>query len=197
MEHVLEFDEETHIYKVSDKILPSVTQILTLSGMSNFDFVDPELLQYKADIGRKVHKACQWFDEGCLDEETLHPIIQGYLLGWKRFRQATEYQPVEHEIRMFSKKHGFAGTIDSVGKRYNILTLVDIKTGVTSKAHPLQTAAYKVLYDENRGEKIKTRLVVYLSKGGEYRVEPNKVGQDKYEFLRLLQGVQNGEFGND
>lgn len=47
----IEFDEQTHIYKLNGEIIPSVTQVL--SRLSDFSYADPAILARKADIGSK------------------------------------------------------------------------------------------------------------------------------------------------
>lgn len=185
----IEFDEQTHIYKLNGKIIPSVTQIL--SNLSNFSFVSPEVLARKADIGCKVHKACEWWDKNELDEETLHPIISGYLSGWKKFKKDTRYIPMIWEVLAASEKYLFGGRIDSVGVIDDKQTLVDIKTGIKTKSHSLQTAAYQILWEEEVKGRIRQRLCVYLKKDGNYSIEPHSDKIDKYKFLEELRRYKN------
>lgn len=74
---MVDFDEQTHTYRLDGVVIPSVTQVL--ASMSDFSWVNPAVLARKADIGRKVHKVCEWWDKDELDEETLHPLLAGYL----------------------------------------------------------------------------------------------------------------------
>ena len=54
------FCEETHTYKLNDKILPSVTQILDDGCYTD---IDPKILKYARDKGTLVHKEIQDFLE--------------------------------------------------------------------------------------------------------------------------------------
>ncbi|MFA4871288.1 MAG: hypothetical protein WC623_24025 [Pedobacter sp.] len=172
---MIKFDEEKHEYKSNGVIVPSVTQVIQSAGLVNFDFVDPELLAQKADIGRKVHKACQMYDEGTLDEEMLHPLLAGYLEGWKRFRTKFNYVPQEHEGQLYSPVLNVAGTFDSLSITEG--KLVDIKTGCKSKAHRVQIEGYAYLIAETRSIKAKEKMVVYLTNKGGYKVDKWKVDQ--------------------
>ena len=60
------FDEVAHAYFLDGKQLPSVTQLLKF--VVSFDFVPPDVLEAKRQLGVAVHKACELLDEDDLDE---------------------------------------------------------------------------------------------------------------------------------
>lgn len=180
------FDNATHTYYLDGVIVPSVTQILYRAGLINFSYVDTETLRQKADIGTKVHTACQMWDDDELDEETLHPVLAGYLDSWKKFREMTGFIPDVHEKMVISRRYKFGGTMDVVGMIGKDRTLVDIKTGCKTKAHPIQTAAYQLLFEDCLGTRINKRMSVYLSAKGLPNICPHEDKRDKYIFLGYL-----------
>jgi len=184
---MLTFDAEKHEYKFDGKVIPSVTQIMEYSKLVDLEWVSKELLEEKGDLGTKVHKATELYDQNILDIDDLHPVLRNYLNGWIKFKKDYDFQIKEIEQIYYHPKYSFAGTLDRVGIAQSVKTLVDIKSGTKQKVHEIQTAAYKLLYDLGRPKKemIKKRLIVYLSETG-YKVEPNNGLYDDKIFLAAL-----------
>lgn len=58
------FDREWHTYRVDNKIVPSVTQLLDDGTYDSFN-IDKEVLKYAQDKGTLVHKEIQeWLEDG-------------------------------------------------------------------------------------------------------------------------------------
>ena len=58
------FDREWHTYRVDNKIVPSVTQLLD-DGTYDSPHIDKEVLEYARNKGTLVHKEIQeWLEEG-------------------------------------------------------------------------------------------------------------------------------------
>ena len=181
------FDPESHIYKLDGIIIPGVTTILQEAGLTNFDFVSPERLAELADLGHKVHTACELWDRDNLDMDSLHPVLKGYLDSWIKFVCIGKYSFEEIETPICSVKYQIAGRPDRITK--GIKTLIDIKSGISKKADPIQTAGYVLIYDEDKKakDKIKRRMSVYLdAKGGMPKVKEHKEPTDKIVFLAAL-----------
>jgi len=145
------FDEARHEYRVGDQVVPSVTQILSDLGYSNYEIVErlnPEALERKRQIGKLVHQACHFFDENDLIEKDLPEVIYQRLQGYKKFRADTGYAPTLNEGRGIGDLYGmkFGMQFDSIGMCHGKLPywLVDIKnaSGSAQRAWGLQTAAY-------------------------------------------------------
>lgn len=156
----LNFDEATHTYTLDKKVIPSVTQILSIAN--NFSFVDKELLQRASKFGTAVHKATELYDEGELNEETLDLALVSYLEGWQKFLSDTKFKVLESETRVYSEQ-GYAGTFDRLGMLSNKLTLLDIKTSTTvTRSTSLQLAAYAQAWKEMHNEQIEQLISVQL-----------------------------------
>ena len=179
----LTFTAENHEYKFAGVQVPSVTQIIKDAGLVNFDFISDELLEAKADLGNKVHKAAELNDNGILDYEDLHPKLRGYLDSWIKFRKDFGFTPSEIEMAYYHPLYRYAGRIDRIGD----MTLIDIKSGTVQKTHPIQTAGYAELfnYKKPKREQIKRRLAVYLTPEN-YKVIEHKESSDRNIFLAAL-----------
>ena len=155
----IEFTEEGHTYTYEGKQVPCVSDILEYFGITNFDSVRSSILQASMDFGNVVHKTLELYDKNDLLSCDLE--IEAYLDGWKKFRKECldENRPFEViEQSLYSKVWGYAGTPDRV---YNA-SLFDIKTGSINVSHPLQTAFYQILVEENFPIKIRKRYSIFL-----------------------------------
>lgn len=164
----LEFDEATHTYRLDGVRAPSVTQVL--DPYSGLEHVDPAVLKAAAEFGNHVHLACHYFNEGTLNRAALDPPLVPYVNAWERFLNETGAVVIASECRVFSRRHGFAGTLDSRvawGRRNR---LIDIKstTGVPRTVGP-QTAGYAEAWHEMTGERMRDRYCIQLRGDGTYR----------------------------
>lgn len=183
----LAFQEDNHEYKLDGNIIPSVTQIIQGAGLINLDFIPKDLLEEKADLGKKVHKATELYDVDNLQIDDLHETLRNYLDQWIKFRRDYNFTPELIEVEYFHPLYRFAGRIDRVGEIGNKLSIIDIKTGTKQKTHAIQTAGYKILYnyDRKKTEQAKQRMIIYLS-SDKYEVEINEVPTDENVFLAAL-----------
>lgn len=170
---MLTFQEEGHKYFWGGNQIPSVTQILKMAGLSN-GVVD----EVAAMRGKMVHSACEFYDEGDLDEAQLDPLIVPYLEGWKQFRKDTGLKMELIEKKLYSYL-GFAGTID----RFSRGMLIDIKSGGVDWVTGLQLAGYEELimcnFEEFKNYRIK-KFTVQLTDEGKYKMTEYK---DRYDNL--------------
>ncbi len=127
----LEFDEAAHEYRWDGQIVPSVTQALKPLDADDLAKVPPDVLEFARLRGTLAHKACEYFDQGRLDESSLDPEIAGYVQSWIEFRRVTGYTPILTEHRFYHPQLGYAGTIDSVGQYGGSLAVLDRKTSAT------------------------------------------------------------------
>jgi len=152
------FQKDGHLYFNEHKVeVPSVSFILENFGISDFSMVDGRVLEAACDFGSNVHDTTYLHDIG--DLESCDPLVGEYLTHWIRFLHdysSRNFQLMEEPL--YSKIWGFAGTPDRVSDG----RLIDIKTGVATVSHKIQSAFYKILIEENTEIKIKKRMTVYL-----------------------------------
>lgn len=139
----LTFNAEKHEYKLGDRILPSVTSILKDLGLIN----DAHFTEYATDRGSKVHRACLYYDEGNLDNDSLDHELEGYLDAYCKFkRNFPSFRYITMETPFHDEQLGFAGTPDRTGETLNEVFVLDIKTSSTPlRWIGLQLAAYMML----------------------------------------------------
>lgn len=108
-----EYNDETHQYRFKGAVVPGVSTILTPC----VDFGDAPIEKVRAAAvrGKHVHRACELFDLGTLDEDDLDPVLKPYLEGWKKFRREWPMEWTRMEEPQYSEKHGYAGTKDREG----------------------------------------------------------------------------------
>jgi hypothetical protein len=146
----LEFDEELHKYSMSGRPVPGVTEVLESVGITDFEFVAPEILEYAKQLGTAVHSACEMYDNGILEPESVDPVVAPYLEGWKKFKNDYGVEVIENELRVYDPIFCYAGTLDRIiriGQNDDgIRILLDIKSGEKTRAAPIQTSAYLRAY---------------------------------------------------
>lgn len=203
IDKVLTFDEKTHRYFMNGRAALGVSQILELSGISNFQFVNKDLLDRAQKFGTAAHSATVFSDRNTLDKSSLDAPLVPYLDAWKLFCAKEIHEILYIEEPVYSIRFGFAGMLDRIAldlKRRT--TLVDIKTSKEfAPAVKLQTAGYQLAFEEmHKPFTIARRVGVILQEDGTYYAEDFKDRSDRDDFLacarvaafKLRNGLQGG-----
>ena len=138
------FDPKEHAYYADDRRLPSVTEILSKTGLyKDLSFLNlgPQHLQK----GSAVHHACRLVDQDRLDESGTHPDILPYAQAYAEFKRMTGFVGRAWEVPMIDARSGYAGTLDVLGSVGDDTWLVDFKTGVLDPGVAEQLVAYEQL----------------------------------------------------
>ena len=185
------FDEANHLYWLGDKLVPGVTRVLEVTGMIDYRFLGAQR-GYYLERGRKVHQATHEDDEGRLDEQAetafLAGGIMGYVLGWRSFRRDYGFAPNRIEQRVFSRRHGYAGTLDRTGTvRDGSEIILDIKSGIAPPAVRYQLAAYAACLPHPRTRR---RRCVEVHGDGTYRVIPFETADYRRDFETFRMALQ-------
>ncbi|KJS85013.1 MAG: hypothetical protein JM58_09620 [Peptococcaceae bacterium BICA1-8] len=185
---MLEFNPEKHEYTYSGIIIPGVTTVLKVAGITqDYSMINPYVLETKRDLGINIHMATEMDDLGL---EITDPEFLPYIEGWKNFKKDTDFQCISAEKPAYSKKYRYAGTIDRFGTVYGESAIVDLKTTVVVDMQSVgpQTAAYQNALAEHTKEKAKKRYIVKLDpklKQG-YKLIPCTNKSDFQVFLNAL-----------
>jgi len=156
---MVKLDRSTHTYTPN---LPSVTGILKAVGLIDTAFFTEE----GRERGTAVHLACEYLDQGDLDESTIDPQIVGYLDAYKKFKAASGWQFEWIEVPVTDKAHTYAGMFDrALSSRPR--KLLDIKTGAHQPWHSVQSAAYVNCMDDPFSY---SRYGLYLQKDGKFSI---------------------------
>lgn len=178
----LTFDESAHAYYMGGVRVPGVTSIL--SPLVNFAGIPAHVLEAKADLGRRVHAATEFDDDGDLDESTVEHDVRPYLDAYRKFRAETGAVVVANERRVYEPIYRYAGQLDRILNIGCENWLVDLKTCFTTpiSAGP-QTAAYlRALNDAS----VTRRAALRLRADGTYRLDPLTNADDWSVFLSCL-----------
>lgn len=187
MSDVLTFDEASHTYTYGGVARPSTTQLL--GKLHSFGMISEDVLAAACERGTIVHTLCEYHDQNDLDPASIGGYWP-YLDAWINF--CADYKVVWSHIehRGYSKRYGFAGTLDRRGTLKGVrYSAVDIKTG--KQSHPvwgLQTAAYRQLGAEEDPALWATgrRATVQLFDTGKYKFLPWDDPEDFPAFLALI-----------
>jgi hypothetical protein len=188
------FDQEKHIARLGDIIIPTITQLLQEFGLVDYSMVPPDVLENKRIIGTRVHAATVMLDNGTLDEdhfEKSFPECVGYLNAYRKFRIIENFEPEYKENRYFSSKWLFSGAPDESGAHYGKLgnenSLVEYKcTWNMYKSTGIQLAAQSMLLKECAGIAIKRRFGLLLKATGNYELTEFKDRSDFQDFQACL-----------
>lgn len=185
------FDEKTHRYFYDGQRIPNVTSLLQDYGLIDLSMVPPDRLEYKRQLGIAVHYATHLLDEHNLDESSLNPVIVPYVDAYRKFLEISGFEPKHSELKLFSKRWRFAGTLDRQGlleyKGKLLEVIIDLKC--TWEMYPStgpQSAAYQILFEENFGTKIKGRFGLQLKENGNYELYLYADPSDAQTFLSCL-----------
>lgn len=187
---MLTFEKTEHKYSWEGVSIPSVSSILAGAGFTNFDMVNKADMDRAQERGTIAHENTEFYDIGILDEDSVDPALVGYLEAWKKF--VADYNPkfLMIEKRLCNLKLWYAGTVDRVASIKRTRTLIDIKTGIKSKAHEIQHGGYSML--DGIGN-IKQCWTVYLKPDGKYSIEiHNQIkGQEIFKAALTIQQYKN------
>jgi hypothetical protein len=177
-------DEKSHTYKVDGRTLVSVTETLEKCGLRT-DFAKS---QEALERGRCVHLACQYYDQGRLDVDSVDRADIDYVRAWILFLETTNFKIKEIEMPVLSLGHGYAGTPDRIGRfpsqPYD--TMLEIKTGAVPAVAALQLAAYGNA--RTKGKKF-GRVTVQLLPNGKYKLWAYSIrdyNRDVWDFFSAL-----------
>lgn len=185
----LTFNEEKHEYRLGDKILPSVSEIM--KAITTFFYKDvPQMaLDIACKRGTQVHKVI--YDYELFDDYEIEDKYKPYFESYLKFKE--DYKPkILHQEKMLTNGE-FAGTIDYICKIDNEIWLIDHKTSkeIHENLIAVQEAGYDQLCTYN-GIKIDKFGAVHLRKDGyELReITPNK---EMWEICKKCYEYGKGE----
>ena len=163
---ITEYNDEKHEYRIDGQIVGNVTTILQAAGLYDDSFFTEE----SRNRGKYVHKACLYYLQGDLHEDTIPDEYRGYIEAFKRFMQEADCKPHldRCEVPLFSEILRYGGTPDMPCVLNGKESLIDIKSGVESPTTGIQLTAYGMLYDVPSVQ----RYGLYLKANGKYKLTP-------------------------
>jgi hypothetical protein len=157
----LDFDADTHTYRLDGREVPSVTAVL--APLIDFDGIPAAVLETARQRGSYVDEACDLIDAGTLDWQTVDPDHVEYVAGYQNWLEDTAATVVANQLRVVSPSLRFAGTLDMLAEINGKLSVIDRKAShVPPPSVGPQTAAYAHAAQEQFGHRIRHRYCLHL-----------------------------------
>ena len=158
--HILEFDENSHIYIVDGLIVPCVTDILSRK-YKDYDGVSQETLKRAANLGTKLHKAIEIYEKKGITNNSEE--FKNYLFLKKHYK----IENIDNEVPIIYEENGkvlFAGTLDQIYKIDNKLGINDFKrvSAPNKEKIALQVNLYKIGYEQTYHKNIEILSFMHL-----------------------------------
>lgn len=132
-----------------DKPMPRTAYLTTLQARIGKTKAHQRELAKAGEVGTQVHKLIEWNMRRTLKQEAgPEPRVvddaQWAFMAWQDWANSVDLKPRFIEQTVFSRKHGYAGTMDLLAEVRGELKLIDFKTGkaIYAEAH-LQNVAYQ------------------------------------------------------
>jgi len=203
----IQFSPKGHKYHVGKREVPSVTHIVG-DKLDDFLFngAGMDMIRKAGEFGTVVHELCHFYNtNGHLPKEgekihdpenkviTVDAEMLRFAKGWVNLLEHRNWIPYKSEIVVGSTRRKFAGRLDNLIKdKSRLIHLVDLKVRTSIPASvALQTAGYKLAYEEMFREKISYRWCAQLTGVKEgYKLYPLKGLMDEYVFTCKLISLQ-------
>lgn len=185
---VVDFDANTHTYRVYGERKVSVTEALSLVTDSLYARIDPAVLEHAQRRGTFVHRACELHALGTLDESTVDPELAPYLDAFRKFLDDTGFVVIHTEKRLYDRLRDYCGTADIIGLLNGEPVVLDIKTPaqINRLAVGAQLAAYKAAFNSMyRANPVTGRVALRLGETG-YRLDRFTDADDLKNFAACL-----------
>lgn len=179
------FDAESHTYWVGDRQVPNITSMLQQVGK-----VDPKYYTDEhRERGRIVHALTADVDLRAVNPHTLVSPFRGYVLAHVAAMDRLKPTVLEVEVPDVHPQYKFGGRPDRVVKVFNVLSVLDEKSGREEKWHAVQVALQAILKGWRYGLRPETiqRFTLYLSNSGDFKnkLHPKRSDFDEaYEIIR-------------
>lgn len=164
----LDFEEESHTYRLNGHEIPSVTTILKPLSEKYYGGIRKDVLEQAAQRGTAVHQSIElYLKYGILDVEQEH---EGYLKGFQQWKEDFSVKTLYTERKIFHKGFLYGGTMDLLCEENGIFTVVDFKT--TASLAGVLVGPQLIAYEkalESHGIKPENRVALQLTKEGGYR----------------------------
>jgi hypothetical protein len=127
-------------------------------------------LDKAAEIGSQAHGLIEWNLRRALGQKVgpeprVVDAAQWAFMAFQDWAGQVRLKPIHIEQTVFSRLHGYAGTMDLLAEVDGVVTLVDFKTGKAIYGEAmLQNVAYQVALAEMGHQKAEAGLIVRLPK---------------------------------
>ncbi len=182
------FDAAEHEYTAvgTGEVLPHITQMLLRCGWIDEAWYTDDA----TERGRAVHALTGIADlQGDIDLSTLDPRFRPYVRGYLEAMRSLPHTWTAVEVPLVHPHYRFGGRPDRVGRVIQLRTVLEVKSGVKTRAHQVQTALQAILVagqDALTQPDAWQRLALYLKPTGKYALERHDDRRDLDEARRII-----------
>lgn len=184
------FDPINHEYIdiATGRVLPHITGMLEAAGVVD----DLWFTEESSHRGQQVHRLTADYDLGALHAESCDGAYRGYLLAHIAARGVLQYEVLSvEEPLVHPPPRMWGGRPDRVIRMNGVVGILEIKTGDTHKAHPIQTALQAILVS-SYGEILLrpeyfARWALYLKANGRYKLQAHPERRDFYKARNIIE----------
>lgn len=152
------------------KPMPRTAYLTTLQARLGKVKAHKRELEKASEIGTQVHALVEWRMRKELGQVVGHePRVlddaQWAFMAWEDWAKSVQLKPKLIEQTVYSRVHGYAGTMDLLAEVEGVETLIDFKTGKAIYAEAyLQNVAYQVALSEMGHGTVQAGMVIRLPK---------------------------------
>ena len=143
--------------------------------------------EYYLNKGGIIHLITDYEDHKELLEESVDPLLAGYLAGYRNFKAVTGFKVHKTELQFYNRKYAYAGRVDKYGELFNYMGVLDVKSGAPHEADTYQAPAYLFGLKDNKIPCWRA-WDLYLRSNGTYRLE--EVKNATHRFMEFLGGIK-------
>lgn len=186
------FDSSKHLYTMRQRLIPSVTNVLRVVGISrDLSMVRPDVLRAKRQLGTALHKCLHLLQTRDLDYDSVDVQLLPYLKAYGLFVKENGFKVEYVELRRPAEVNGmwYAGTLDVTGLIHGQPFVVDFKTTESSPDYgwAIQLAGYDMMVKPPMIPPFHyRRLTLQLLANGKYRQKEWKDSGDYDEWKWAL-----------
>jgi hypothetical protein len=176
---------------------PRVTSILKDAGL----YGDMRSDEHAMARGTAVHMACEFYDEGDLDTDSVTAEVMPYISAWATFKRETgcriesDDQGLIIERSVWHPTLMYRGTLDRIATVNSKPYVLDVKSGSPWPPHPIQTGLYSMAWAAMHDIPYPRRACVYLTADGKYKFDEHKNRQD-YNIAKACITLANWRNGH-
>lgn len=180
------FDRRTHTYyDAAGSARPHITGMLLQAGLID----DTWYTEESCERGTAVHQLTADYDLGALTLDGCDSDYRGWLLGHVEAMRRLQPQWAGIETPCMHPQQRWGGRPDRDGHVWSLRTVLEVKSGVPSKSHMVQTALQALLLaSQETGVPAESwqRLCLYLTGNGRFKLDHHKNPGDFAEARRII-----------
>ena len=137
--------DSSHRYHLDGREIPGCTRVLDTAGISDYSTIREDILERASEIGRLTHTACEYFDDGGVDWNSIPEAVKPRVEAWAKFTSTEAFTPgrIEHQIAASVHGMAYGMRVDRAGLMRGKPAIVEIKTTAQiMPQHGIQLAGY-------------------------------------------------------